>query len=323
MNEASSTSAPSKTARAPVKLPAIPGEREAAARLPAFEMDRSQVVDGRLVFNGGTVGFDRALRCGFFLVKTPSDMDLEAGDWFAQNFWRERKGYGDSLDLYRGFRGVKVNGDYQGHFDRPHDQWENFYIEMDNWQGNVPPRVAHLGHQMTDLGIIILRDVLAHVGIPERDWAKVTSGLSEKRGHQMLAFNHFRSNRRMRGCKFHRDSGWTTLLRSTEPGLLALVEGKLSRIDPVPGYLIANFGSSIEVLTEHLPEPVRANVHGVARTERGEGEAERVSYVVFLDSNLGGSIYRYIDGEARAVQSMTDFAVQEVSRTYDSDDEHL
>jgi hypothetical protein len=314
---AKSTSA---TGRAPVKLPPMPGEREAARTYPSFEMERSRMEGDRLVFDHPD-GFANALSQGFLLIRIPDGVDTTPGDLFASHFYEAPRG--DELDVYRGFRDVAVPGDYQGYFDREHDQWENFYIEMSNWAGVLPPGVCRLGQQMTDLGIAILRNILAYLDLPERDWAMVTSGLSEQRGHQMLAFNHFRSHKPTRGTKFHRDSGWVTILRSVEPGLLGLVEGELRAINPVPGYFIANFGSSIEVLTERLPRPVRANVHGVARTERDPGQADRMSYVVFLDSNLAGSIYRYEGGAPRLIQSMTEFAVQEVSRTYDGDDLHL
>lgn len=310
----------SDTARAPVALPPMPDEAEAARVYPACEMERSRMEGGRLVFDRPE-GFARALAQGFFLIRIPDDVDVAPGDRFASHFYEAKRG--DALDIYRGFRDATVPGDYQGYFDREHDQWENFYIEMANWGGVLPPDVTRLGHQMTDLGIAVLRDVLAYLQLPEREWAQVTSGLSEKQGHQMLAFNHFRSNKPVRGTKFHRDSGWVTILRSVEPGLLALIEGTLCAINPVPGYFIANFGSSIEVLTERLASPVRANVHGVARTRRSAGQADRMSYVVFLDSHLAGSIYRYEDGAPRPVQSVAEFAVQEVNRTYDGDDLHL
>jgi hypothetical protein len=310
------------TTRPPIKLPAMPGERDAARIYPSFEMERSRMIGDRLVFDHPG-GFPRALAQGFFLVAIPDGVDPAPGDRFAREFYQPRHGDGDPRDAYRGFRDVTVPGDYQGYFDREHDQWENFYIEMANWTGVLPPPVARLGHQMTDLGIAILRDILAYLELPERDWAMVTGGLSERRGHQMLAFNHFRSHKPARGTKFHRDSGWVTILRSVEPGLLALIDGALRAVNPVPGYFIANFGSSIEVLTEQLATPVRANVHGVARTERTADQADRMSYVVFLDSELTGTIFRYEAGVPRAVQSVAEFAVQEVSRTYDGDDLHL
>ncbi|RNG23579.1 hypothetical protein EEJ42_18595 [Streptomyces botrytidirepellens] len=172
---------------------------------------------------------------------------------------------------------------------------------------------------MTGLGIAVLRAVFRHLDIPPQLWSTISSGLSDGRGHQMFAFNHFRSRKATRGCKFHRDSGWVTVLRSFEPGLLALIEGQLGAINPVPGHFIVNFGSSLEVLTQALPTPVRANVHGVVATERAAGHPDRTSYVTFLDSGLDGTIYRLENGTARPVQSVADFAVQEVSRTYDND----
>lgn len=310
----------SATARAPVRLPPIPGEREARTTYPRFEMEISRMVAGRLVFDRPE-GMERALSQGFLLVRIPEGFAVAEGDLFARHFFEDAQG--DDLDRYRGFRHREVPGMYQGYFDREHDQWENFYIEMANWDSFLPQPVTKLGHQMTDLGIGILRSVLAHLELPESDWAKVTSGLTDKNGHQMLAFNHYRSGKATRGTKFHRDSGWVTVVRSLEPGLLGLVEGELYSIDPVPGYFIVNFGSSIEVLTGHLSHPIRANIHGVARTERRPDQADRVSYVIFLDSALDGSIYRYEGGRPRAIQSVAEFALQEVSRTYDDDDIHL
>ena len=309
----------SATARERVVLPAIPGEQEAAQTYPAIELQRSYVDEGRLIFERPG-GFDRALTQGFFLVRFPSELDPSAGDLFAEHF--HEAPVGDDIDRFRGFRDVAVPGDYQGYFDREHDQWENFYIELENWN-LLPEDVARVGHGMTDLGITILRNVLNYLSLPTNDWPAVTSGLTEKQGHQMLAFNHFRPEKNVRGSKFHRDSGWVTVLRSVEPGLLALIEDRLWAVNPEPGYFVANFGSSIEVLTERLARPVRASIHGVARTQRARDEAHRWSYVTFLDSKLSGDIYRYEDGRPRFVQTVAEFAVQEVSRTYDDNNEEL
>jgi hypothetical protein len=309
----------SATIRPQIILPSMPDEVEAAATYKSINLQRSRVEAGELIFEQPD-GFYTAMRQGFFLVENPVGFDSTRADEFARHFYESRRG--DELDEFRGFSAVAVPGDYQGYFDREYDQWENFYIEQGNW-GLLPSGVAAVGRQMADLGIEILRAVLGRLQLPEKDWAEATGGLSEYRGHQMLAFNHFRSQKRVRGTKFHRDSGWVTILRSTEPGLLALIDGELWSIRPEPGYLIANFGSSIEVLTERLPSPVRANVHGVVRTERKTGQDDRWSYVVFLDSDLSGTIYRYEEGERVAVQSVADFAVQEVGRTYDGNDAEL
>lgn len=303
------------TARPPVALPSMPGEREALAAHPPISLERSWLHGEDLVFDREG-GFDRALVQGFFLLRIPDGLDTGPGDRFAAHFHQDR--CGDALDRYRGFRNVDVPGAYQGYFDREHDQWENFYIEQANWP-LLPAEVAELGRGMADLGIAVLRAVFRHLEIAPQMWGEISSGLTDHRGHQMLAFNHFRSHKATRGCKFHRDSGWVTVLRSVEPGLLALVEGKLSAINPAPGHFIVNFGSSLEVLTAALPTPVRANIHGVVATERAPGRPDRTSYVTFLDSGLDGTVYRLENGTACPVQSVADFATQEVNRTYDND----
>ena len=83
---------------------------------------------------------------------------------------------------------------------------------------------------------------------------------------------------------------------------------------------IVNFGSSFEVLTEKLKSPVRANIHGIVKTlKKHNGAPNRVSYVIFLDSDLSGNIYRYENNDPKPIQTMKDFAIQEVSRTYDNE----
>lgn len=308
----------SPTLRPAVTLPPMPDEHEASRLYPACNMARAQFECDTLRFDEAN-GFDRALSDGFFLLKIPNSVELDAGDRFVRHFFEPHAD--GELAPYTGYRNCVVPGDYQGYFDREHDQWENFYIERSNW-AMLPAAVAHTGEAMSEIGIAILRATLGHLGIPEFEWDTLTGGLTAKHGHQMLAFNHFRSDKRVRGSKFHRDSGWVTVLRSTAPGLLAYIDDGLRAIDPESGYFIINFGSSIEVLTEHLPKPVRASIHGVARTIRRHDGQERVSYAVFLDSDLHGDIYQY-QGEAPVrVQAVRDFAIQEVSRTYD-DVEHL
>ena len=305
------------TARSPVTLPPMSGEREAAEIYSSIQMAHSKLIGNNLVFDE-VDGMKQSLEQGFFLVKIPEDVDTTAGDVFAENWFKARDG--GNLDPFRGYRELTVPGEDQGYFDREHDQFEHFFIELTNWS-LLPNKVAQLGHQMTDIGITILCNVLDYLSIPEQKWAKLTSGLLDKRGFQMLVFNHYRSSKPVRGSKFHRDTGLVTVLRSTESGLLALIEGQLYAINPEPGYFIVNFGSCMEMLTEKMPIPVRANIHGVVRTER-KADSERTSYAVFLDSSLDGTIYQYESGRIQALQSVAEFLVQEVSRIY-ADDSNL
>jgi isopenicillin N synthase-like dioxygenase len=243
-------------------------------------------------------------------------------DLFCSSFFRGLDdGPVDSRD-YRGYRDRVVPGDYQGYFDREHDQWENFYVERANWHV-VPEPVAAEGESLVDVGIMILRSVLRSLDIPQHFWPQVTGDLADSGGHRMLAFNHFRSEKQARGCKFHRDSGWVTVLRSTEPGLVALIGNQLKTIWPADQHLIVNFGSSIELLTAKLPMPVTASVHGVVQTERANVAKDRLSYVAFLDSDLSADIFQMRDRRPQYVESVTEFAIREVARTYDDDNTQL
>lgn len=292
-------------------------ESEAVRNCAPFELEMAKIVDGKLTFDRQS-GFSRALEQGFFFVEIPPEIDTTPGDLFVSHFHEPKSG--DVLDEFRGYREVKVPGEYQGYFDRERDQWENFFIEKQNWN-LLPLTVQDLGRKMAYLGITILRNVFQYINIEKDRWPAISGGLSEDFGHQLLAFNHFRANKSVRGCKFHRDSGWVTILRSTEPGLLALIDGKLGAVNPLPGYFIVNFGSSIEVLTERLIQPVRANIHGVVRTEQRLRQKNRTSYTIFLDSALDGNIYRYEHGKPRIIQSVKEFLDQEVLRSYDDNAE--
>ncbi|MDT0263921.1 2OG-Fe(II) oxygenase family protein [Jatrophihabitans lederbergiae] len=299
----------------------MPIESVALESYPRAALQRGRLVDDALVFEIAD-GLGRALADGFFLLQMPADFSVSAMDAFCANFFKPADDGSAALTEYRGFRDRAVPGDYQGYFDREHDQWENFYVERANW-GVLPEPVAAEGAALVGIGIAVLRSILRSLAIPERSWQQVTGGLAGSGGHRMLAFNHFRSEKKTRGCKFHRDSGWVTVLRSIEPGLVALISDELQTIWPEDGHLIVNFGSSIEVLTAHLPTPVRASVHGVVQTEREQASQDRLSYVAFLDSDLTADIFEMRDGEPQYVEAVAEFAVREVARTYDDDNAHL
>ncbi|WP_301250975.1 hypothetical protein [Streptomyces somaliensis] len=233
------------TVRPPVRLPPMSTEDEARAHHPALALRRARIDGDGLVFDGPG-DFDAALAQGFFLLRVPDGVDCAPDDRFATHFHLDQDA-GGAPDPYRGYRHADVPGAYQGYFDREHDQWENLYVERANWD-LLPGEVAALGARMAGTGLTVLRAVLDHAGVPRATWDTVTAGLTADRGHQMLAFNHFRADKPTRGSKFHRDSGWVTVLRSVEPGLLALVDGTLGAVNPEPGHFIVNFGSSLEVL---------------------------------------------------------------------------
>jgi hypothetical protein len=304
-----------------VVIPPMPSESFALAELNSACLQRARLAGDDLVFEEED-GASRALEDGFFLLEIPAAVSVTALDEFCKGFYRSIGDGPSELRDYRGFRDIEFPGGYQGYFDRDHDQWENFYIEQRNWS-LLPTAVNAQGDELVTTGVRVLRAVLRALSVPEEHWDRVTGGLTKGAGHRMLAFNHFRSDKRLRGCKFHRDSGWVTVLRSTEPGLIAIIGNEIRAIWPQDGYFIINFGSSIEVLTGALRNPVRASVHGVVQTERELGVPDRHSYVAFLDSDLSADIYRLDGTEPAYVESVADFAEREVSRTYDDDNSNL
>ena len=311
----------SSTYRDSVLLPAMPDEKDIKfIEMPEVEMPESYIKNGELFFNNLN-GYSEAIRLGFFLLKIPEDVDVSSGDFFVKNFYKDKN---KSTDLYNGYKNVIIEESYQGYFDRKNDQWENFYIESKNWDKHLPKELTLLGNKMVDTGISILESFFNYLKIPPVFWEQLTSNLINKKGHQMFAFNHFRPEKLVRGSKFHRDSGWVTILRSFDPGLIALIEGDLYKINPKPGFWIVNFGSTFEVLTRKIPTPVRANIHGVVKTNKKNNSHDRVSYTMFFDSNLDGTIYE-LDKDLKPypIQSVIDFAAQEVNRTYDESNDLL
>ena len=267
----------------------------------------AEIDQGRLCF-ASSDGLSKAVQDGFFYLRMPPDFDVSAADDFCHRFYGEE----NEVD----YQSIELDSPYQGYFDRPHDQWENLYLEAANWH-LLPSAVSSVGRVMSDLGLTVLSSALDYLGVPEPLRSTITGGLSMGCGHQMMAFNHYRPEKQMRGCKLHRDSGWVTVLRSTEPGLIRYHNGEYQKVLPREGYFIINFGSTLEVLAQHHTPRILSVVHGVVQTD--PSACDRTSYLIFLDSDLEATVHQWVDGRAIPVQSMKDFAEQEVTRTYDNE----
>ncbi|GAB7536552.1 2OG-Fe(II) oxygenase family protein [Burkholderia sp. 3C] len=313
--DAACRSAPDRDAQAAVlgDLPDLCDLRLDA--LPERPMARASLVQQALRFDDPG-GFGLACESGFFLLRIPEGLDLAPTDRLCANFFTPHAGdASDAGNAYRGFRSLVLDDGYQGYFDRPHDQLESLFVSDTGWHAHLPPEVAATGRRMASIADDILRCVLRGIGVSEGEMARVTGGAADGAGHHMLGFNHYRPEKAMRGSKFHRDGSWVTLLRSTEPGLVALIDGELFAIHADPGYLIVNFGRVMEVLTEGLARPVRASIHGVTRTA-GEG-AGRTSYTMCNYSRIDADVYGYEAGRAVRRQSMREYVAQQAQRSYD------
>ncbi len=238
--------------------------------------------DGRLEFDDPK-GFSKALKDGFFFIHSP-DIDLSAGDRFAQSFYLSES----SDDPYRGFsRFTAVElAEHEGYYRREADQTEQFFLESRFWGRVFPNPLVFQAKAMRAFSIDVLRGVLAGLELPIDLWDRATGLALSGYGTYHLTFNHFRSNFRARGLNVHKDSGWVTILRSIEPGLEVLRDNRWEAILPRPGYFIVNFGCAMEILMRHSATPVAAAAHRVAEIKPSPSKPDRFSYALFVDSSL-------------------------------------
>lgn len=254
-------------------------------------LERARIAGGELSF-ADSGARARAFRDGVFFLEIPRDLDVTVGDAFAGQFYR-----GPSAPPYGRFRtlGSDRFGDPLLGFHQRINQIEQFLLERRFWATDYPREIAALGEALTRLSAQVLRSVLGHVGIPERDWARATGGCSEALGSYHLTFNHYRPAHEDIGLSSHKDDGFLTLLRTTAPGL-EVARGDHWEVVPArPDCLVVNFGLSMEILTADCATPVAAIMHRVARQRE-----DRCSYGHFSSSTcLPGQdrgVYRYVRG---------------------------
>ncbi|QYG08883.1 2OG-Fe(II) oxygenase family protein [Janthinobacterium sp. PAMC25594] len=239
-------------------------------------------------------GLSQALQDGFFFIDIPAQLDLSAGDLFATNFYQSCSG--GPFDSYQGFHAWSADrlAEHEGYFVRDTDQVEQFFLESRFWDRVFPPVLTLQAIAMRNLGLAILRAVLAQLDIPTQLWNPATGGCLSDKGSYHMTFNHFRPSVRARGLNTHKDSGWVTVLRSLEPGLEVRRGDSWLPITPRAGTFIVNFGCAMEMLTRHSHTPVAAVAHRVAE-QRPDGRTcpDRFSYALFLDSGMGEDLYQY------------------------------
>ncbi|MGA6153626.1 2OG-Fe(II) oxygenase family protein [Stenotrophomonas sp. NPDC087984] len=245
---------------------------------------------GGLVFTAED-GLRRALEDGFFYVKRPAGLDLSAGDRFARGFYLPApRGHTDPYRGYRGWTSEQL-GPRQGYFCRDADQTEQFFLTSTWWNRVYPVALARQAEAMRDFALDIQRAVLARLDLPCELWHEATGHSLTPQGTHTLTFNHFRPEVAARGLNIHKDSGWVTVLRSTEAGLEVDRDGDWYAIDPIPGTFIVNFGCAMEILTRSTTTPVAAVAHRVVRqTCHDEAKPDRFSYALFVDSSLDNSV---------------------------------
>ena len=246
------------------------------------------------IFHKNETSFRKAIDDGFFFIKQPPDLCTEFGDLFASNFFLPKSRSVNNMNSYRGFREYdnECLGKFEGYFQREKDQTEQFYLEKRHWNDIYPKHLVEQAEKMLSFSLCVLDSVFQLLKIPEDIILAGTGKCLSREGTHHLTFNHFRHNMKIRGLNTHKDSSWITVLRSIDPGLEVFQEGtqKWLPINPMENYFIVNFGCAMEIFTRNTSQPVAAVAHRVKQIEKSDGERDRFSYAIFVDSSLDKNV---------------------------------
>ncbi len=232
---------------------------------------------------GGQLSFatDQARRQAFadgvFLLTIPGAIDVGAADRFANQFYR-----GDASE-YGHFRAITACqlGDGLLGFHQRVDQIEQFLLERRFWASHYPAEIADTGEKMTALARQILCAALDYAGIPAPAWTRATGSCAHGGGAYHLTFNHYRAQMAEVGLSSHKDDGFLTILRTTQPGLEVNRFDRWEKVVSGPDTFVINFGLSMEWLTARCKSPVAAILHRVTRQTE-----DRTSFGHFSSSNF-------------------------------------
>lgn len=242
----------------------------------AAELVCAWIERGRLSFSNNE---DRcqAFSSGVFLLHIPSELDVTAPDQFAREFFR-----GDASS-YGGFRKLTAE-----HFDdellgfhQRADQVEQFLLERRFWISHYPTEIIVVGEQMITLSQQILCAALEYACIPASVWSDATGSCSHGAGAYHLTFNYYQMLKSGVGLSSHKDDGFITILRTTQPGLEINRDDCWERVSAAQNMFVINFGLSMEWLTFRCEFPVAAIMHRVSQQS-----TERTSFGHFSSSNF-------------------------------------
>lgn len=274
--------------------------------MPRGPHARAEIREGALQFESAD-GWADALARGLFYLRAPAELDYAAGERFCHSYHLPRQGGPD--DAYRGFREAKLEGSVLGYSSAGNDQVERVQLELPLWERHLPAALPPLLHPLNQMARTIVHAFFARCGVRPDDVARITGGMDSDEALQYCIFNHYASRTAADvGFTPHKDSGFITIMHSTEPGLEALEDGSWVSVDPVPGYLTVLHGDSIEVLTARLPTRAAATYHRVRHMESARTAPDRVSFGVYIGPRFEQDLYQYDEaGQLAPLQSFMSF----------------
>jgi hypothetical protein len=272
----------------------------------------AELRDGSLFFHS-PYGWQDALSSGIFYLKAPEVLNYAVGLRFCELYHLSRTGGPD--DAYRGFRDAKLEGSVLGYSSAGNDQVERIQLELALWERYLPPEIPPLLHGLNRLGRDVVKNFFSRCGVEPGHIAKLTGGMETDDALQYCIFNNYDSCRSdVDGFTPHKDSGFVTIIYSTEPGLEALENGAWVPVDPIPGYLTVINGHSLEVLTARMPVAAAASYHRVRTIPHVTGRVNRTSFGVYIGPRFDQDIYQYDErGTLTRYQSFLSFQRQKAA----------
>ena len=271
-----------------------------ATSLPVGSISGEQ----RLVFPSAG-DLNRALDLGVFYLKAPGDLNLASARQFGLEL----------IPLDSPYRGVPAYGELEGFIALDNNQQTKLALRRERWDQHYPSDIAAFGRQLDAVGVVIMREVFHHSGIPEGLWDRASGGYNSGGGDAFLNFAHYDTRTPDWGLRPHTDYGFVTILDASAPGLQIEIDGQFEDVPVLPGHLIINFGEALNFTTAHSDRTVGAIVHRVLCQR--SNDAVRHSIVYFANPNLDGMLWQFnANGEEKGSSSVRDlFALLERNLT--------
>jgi hypothetical protein len=277
-----------------------------------FPHARAEIRDGALEFETPD-GDQDALSRGVFYLKLPTGVDYAPGVRLCESYHLARTGGED--DRYRGLRDAAFDGSVLGYSSAGNDQVERVQLELRLWPRYLPAETLPALHQLNQLARAAIHGLFARCGVDPAHVAQITGGMDRDEALQYCIFNNYASRTvAADGFTPHKDSGFITIMYSTEPGLEALERGAWVPVDPLPGYLTAIAGHALEILTARMRRPAAASHHRVRPMTPEPGRKDRTSFGVYIGPRFEQDLYQYdAHGALTRFQSFMSFQRQKAA----------
>lgn len=149
---------------------------------PDYHMVTVSIANGEVLFDSDD-DFLEATKVGFFRIKAPSDLNLEAGRIFAKTFTsNSRYNQFGVLDVVNGYLLSGIAQTVRFALERAH--WNKCYVNLQEVEGSpiFSPEIQELGYKINEIGILVLRSILKQYELPKNLWFEATAGASHGEG---------------------------------------------------------------------------------------------------------------------------------------------